>query len=144
MLSVQSVRVQQASATAAPSSGAAFAYEALGGAAGSIAGFALGYALLADNCDTEELTCLLESAALTLVVSAVGATAGSHLTGRALDTDPSLVGGVIGSVAGVVAGIGAWHLVTEDLDIVNDRVPAVITYAVVHGAVTALGSRLIR
>jgi hypothetical protein len=143
-LNTHALTVQQRSATAAPSRTGAFAYEALGGAAGSMAGFGIGYALFSGDCVTEELTCLLESAALTLLVSAVGAVAGSHAAGRAFDTEPSLTGATIGSLAGVLAGIGAWHLVTEDLDFVHDRVPAIMTYAGVHGVVTALGSRLVR
>jgi hypothetical protein len=136
--------MQRVSASAVPSSSAAFAYEALGGALGSLAGFGIGYALFADDCEAEDLSCELQGAGFTIAISAATAAAGSHIAGRAFDTDPSLPGAVVGSVIGAVAGIGAWHLVTEDLDIVSDIVPAALTYSVVHGVFTALGSRLAR
>src|SRR5688500_1906284 len=134
--------IQRASAATQQSSSASFAYEALGGIAGSLAGFGLGYALFSDDCEGDDITCELESAGMTIVISAAAATAGSHLAGRAFDTNPSLAGAALGSVIGAVAGVGAWHLVTEDLDIVSGVVPAALTYSIVHGVLTALGSRI--
>ena len=136
--------MQRARASAVPSSSAAFTYEALGGAIGSLAGFGIGYALFSDDCEADDLSCELQGAGFTIAISAATAVAGSHIAGRAFDTNPSLAGAVAGSVIGAAAGIGAWHLVTEDLDIVSDVVPAALTYSVVHGIVTALGSHIAR
>lgn len=128
----------------APSTAAAFAYEAAGGIAGSIAGVGLARALLYEDCGGDEVTCSLNRAGLTLLLSSLLSAAGSYGAGRAFDTDPSLPGAAIGSVAGAVAGVGAWHLLSEELNVNNSTLALVIGYALAQGTVTALGSRVVR
>lgn len=132
-----SARAQQAS------SGRAFLIEAAGGSIGSLLGFGVIY-LVADDCDVEDTACLLESAFTAVAVGTVGSAVGSVLLGRAADTDPSLAGASLGALAGAAAGIGMWHLLTEELNVVQKSEVGVLVYAVTQGVVTALGSRVVR
>src|SRR6185369_15657287 len=121
----------------------AFALDALGASLGSAAGLGLVSALRSDECDAEDLTCNMGSAAAGVAVGTAGAALGDYLTGRLFDTRPSGLCATIGAIAGAAAGLGVWHLVTEDLDIMSKSGGAVLTYSVTQGVVTALGSRLI-
>jgi phosphate/sulfate permease len=121
----------------------AFAIEAAGGVAGSLIGF--GVVLLGDDdCDVEDLGCHLERAFLGIALGTLGSAAGTYLAGRAFDTRPSGAGATLGAVVGAAAGIGAWHLFTEELDLVNRTEAAVVVYALTQGVMAALGSRLLR
>lgn len=122
---------------------AAFLVEAAGGTAGSLAGFGVGYAL-ADRCDSEDLVCNLENAGTALLAGTVLAALGTYVAGRLGDTEPSALGAGLGAVAGAAAGIGVWHLLTEELNVVTSDAGAVASYVVTQGIVTALGSRLVR
>ena len=126
-----------------PSALSSFALEALGASVGSAAGLFLMSSMLGDECDVEDLTCNLGSAAAGIAVGTAGAALGDYLTGRLFDTQPSGVGATIGAILGAAAGLGVWHLVTEDLDLMSKSTGAVATYVVTQGVVTALGSRLI-
>ena len=59
------------------------------------------------------------------------------------DTDPSLLGASLGAIAGAGVGVGLWHLFTEELDIGNSPLIAVLTYSTAQGLASALGSRLL-
>ena len=102
----------------------AFLVEAAGGTAGSLAGFGVGYAL-ADRCDSEDLVCNLENAGTALLAGTVLAAVGTYIAGRLGDTEPSALGAGLRAVAGAAAGIGAWHLLTEELDVVTSDAGAV-------------------
>ena len=121
----------------------AFAIEAAGGVAGSLIGF--GVVLLGeDECDVEDLGCHLERAFLGIALGTLASAAGTYLAGRAFDTQPSGAGATLGAVVGAATGIGAWHLFTEELDLVNRTEAAVVVYALAQGVMAALGSRLLR
>lgn len=122
--------------------GAAFVVEALGATAGSLAGFSLIYLTNKDDCDPEDLECTLETGALALATSTVGAAVGNILAGNAAHTRPSGWGAAIGAIAGSVAGIGTWHLFTEEINVSDSAAFAIAVYAVTQGIVTALGSRI--
>lgn len=122
---------------------AAFAVESAGGIAGSLAGFGVGYAV-AERCDGEDLVCNLEHAAAAVATGTVFSALGAYGAGRLGDTRPSGLGASLGALVGAAAGIGAWHLATEELDVVRSDVGAVLTYGVTQGIITALGSRLVR
>jgi hypothetical protein len=135
--------VQLARHTGSRTPAQAFAIEAAGGIAGSLIGF--GVVLLGDgDCSVEDLGCHLERAFLGIVLGTLGSAAGSYLAGRAFETRPSGAGATLGAIVGAAAGIGAWHLFTEELDLVNRTEAAVIVYALTQGVMAALGSRLVR
>lgn len=128
------------------SGGSAFAIEALGGTAGSLAGVGVGLLLSGawtDRCNNEDLACLLRQIAATGVVSVAGATAGTYIAGRAADTGPSFVGGLLGAVAGAAAGAGVIHLLTEETRVADNNATLAVAYSVTQGIVSALGSRLL-
>ena len=129
---------------AAGEPGRAWLLETLGGTVGSAAGFGL-TALLADPdaCDREDLECLLRDAAVVLGGSAVGSGLGTWGAGRLASTRPSGLGAALGSIAGVAAGLGVGHLLTEELDVASSDGARLIAFAVTHGFVTALGSRIV-
>jgi hypothetical protein len=130
-------------ATSASAGTRAFLIEAAGGTAGSLLGFGAVY-LLADDCNVEDLSCNLENAFSAIAAGTVGSAIGAYVLGRAADTQPSGIGVTIGSIAGAAAGIGLWHLFTEELNVINDTGPAMVSYALAQGVVTALGSRIVR
>ena len=78
------LRVAQQSS--ARSGAASFGIEALGGAIGSGIGFGAVY-LLANDCESEDLSCTLETAFLALLTATGGAAAGTLLAGDAFDTE---------------------------------------------------------
>jgi hypothetical protein len=118
--------------------------EWLGGAAGSAAGFGIGLALGGD-CGTDDLACLINDAAVAVLLGTVGAAAGTWTAGRLGETGPSGWGATIGSVAGAFAAIGVTHLLSEELNVLDTGdgdVGLVLAYAVTQGFVSAAGSRL--
>ena len=119
----------------------AFLIEAVGATAGSLAGFGAIY-LFKNDCDSEDLECILETGGLALVTSTVGAAVGAMLAGNRGDTAPSGWGAVLGAIAGSAAGIGTWHLFTEEINVSNSPAFAIGTYALTQGIVTAIGSRI--
>jgi hypothetical protein len=130
-------------AQARPSDTRAFAVEALGGAIGSAAGAVAGLIISdVDACSVEDLRCTLRGLGVAGIGSAVGATAGTFLAGRAAGSRPSLVGAVLGSAAGVVAGVAVVHGLTEEANLNLDKPMTIAAYTITHGIVTALGSRL--
>jgi predicted RNA-binding protein with PUA-like domain len=125
------------------SSAPAFVVEAAGGIAGSFTGFGLVYAL-GDRCAGEDLACEIRTAGGAIAAGTVVSALGTYWAGKAFDTNPSGLGAALGSIAGAAAGIGAWHLMTEELDVVKSDAGAIITYGVVQGLMSALGSRVVR
>jgi len=128
---------------AVPGTAGAYAAEAAGAAAGSALGFWLGY-LNRGGCEAEDLQCVLRKAGSAIALGTAGAVAGDLLAGRSADTDPSLLGAILGGVLGAAAGVGAWHLASEELGLFHSAAPAIITYSLTQGLVTAAGSRLAR
>lgn len=120
----------------------AFLIEAVGGIGGSLLGFSLVYAL-SDDCPVEDLGCHIETAFGGIALGTGLSALGTYLAGRAGDTRPSGLGATLGSVVGAAAGLGAWHLFTEELDVVNARLPATLVYSATQGVFSALGSRLV-
>jgi hypothetical protein len=117
--------------------------EATGGILGSAAGIGLGVALAQpDECDAEDLECILAGVGAVGLVAAITAPLGTELVGNAFDTEPSLLGAVLGSVAGLAAGAGVIKLFDEAGTNVEGAV-AVIAVSLTHGIVTAAGSRLV-
>lgn len=118
--------------------------EFAGGTVGSLAGLGLGLALArTDECNSEDLGCLLNGVAVGLVTSAVGAAAGAYAAGRWQDTEPSGWGAAIGAVAGAAAGVGVIKLIEETSSGGGvEGFAAVVVYGVAHGLVTAAFSRL--
>ena len=117
--------------------------EAAGATLGSAAGF--GLAVLINNpneCNNEDLACILEKVGVALVFSAAGAAAGDVIAGRLAETRPSTIGASIGSLAGLAAGFGVVHLISEELDLSSNDAVLFVSYSLVHGMVTALGSRI--
>lgn len=123
--------------------GAAFPIELAGATAGSLAGLGLGMLVASpDDCDNEDLACILRSIGVVGVFTIAGAPAGAMLLGDWADTRPSLAGAAIGSLLGAAAGAGLLRL-TEEVD--DDPFPilySVIVYTGAHGLLTAVGSRL--
>jgi hypothetical protein len=120
-----------------------FAIEAAGGIAGSLLGLSV-VLLRKDDCDVEDLGCHVQNAFLGIALGTLGSAAGTYIAGHAFDARPSGAGATLGAVAGAAAGLGAWHLFTQELDLVNRTEAAVVVYAVTQGVMAALGSRLVR
>ena len=128
---------------ATPSGARAFAIEAAGGTVGSIVGVTLGIAIArVDDCDNEDLACILAGLSVGGVGGVVGATLGTVLVGRQFNTRPSTAGAIVGSIAGAAAGIGVVHLLTEEANMRLERVGSLLVFSVTHGLVTAIGSRI--
>ena len=120
----------------------AFVVESLGATLGSLAGFGLVY-YLSDPCDTEDdVVCPLEKAGTAIAAATLGAAVGGYGAGKWQDTSPSLLGASLGAVGGAAAGIGVWHLLREELNVINSDLGAIASYSITQGLVTALGSRL--
>jgi len=122
---------------------AEFSIEAAGGTLGSALGVGIGL-LIADpgDCDGEDLQCILEGLGVTGLVAAATAPLGTVLAGRAYDTEPSMLGAVLGSVAGVAVGLGVIKLFDE-AGVPLEGLGAGVAFTLSHGIVTALGSRLV-
>lgn len=128
---------------ATPSGVSAFAIEAAGGTVGSIVGVTLGIAIARiDDCDSDDLACLLSGLSVGGVGGVVGATLGTVLVGRRFNTRPSTAGAIVGSLVGAAAGIGVVHLLTEEANMRLERVGSLLVFSVTQGLVTALGSRI--
>jgi hypothetical protein len=124
--------------------GRAFAAEAAGGAIGSAAGAVVGLVISRQSsCGVEDLACTIKSLGVAGVGSFVGAAAGALLAGRAADSNPSLIGAVLGSAVGVVAGVAVVHGLTEEVNLRLEKPLTVAVYSITHGIVTAIGSRLV-
>ena len=129
-----------------PRAGAsALAIEAVGGVAGSLAGVGAGLLITraVNECESEDLVCDLRRVTTTAVASVIGAAAGTYVAGRAADTDPSLLGGILGALAGTAAGVGVVHLLTEETNVARNNATLVIAYSVTQGIVAAVGSRVV-
>jgi hypothetical protein len=135
--------VTGSNAQAQRSFGAAFGIEAVGGSVGAAAGLGLGLLIVRpDRCGSDDIVCILERLSVSGVTTAAGSTVGVWIAGRRHDTQPSLVGAVIGSLAGVAAGVGMLKLLEESTTGDPDPVPAFIGFSVTTGVVTAAFSRL--
>jgi hypothetical protein len=116
--------------------GRAFAIEAAGGILGSAAGFGLAAAVVGmDDCDVEDLECLLRDLASALASATAGAGVGSNIAGRLAGTRPSGLGAALGAIAGVAAGLGVVHLLSEELNVVRSDVGLIASFAVTQGLV---------
>jgi hypothetical protein len=124
--------------------GKAFAVEALGGVVGSTVGFGIIALARQDDCDVEDTVCLLESAGLAIALGTATSAVGTVLAGRSFETEPSVLGASIGALAGIAAGLGVSHLLTDELNVTNSDVAAVLGYTITQGVVTAIGSRIVR
>ena len=121
----------------------AFAIEAAGATAGSLAGVAIGLAAARiDSCDSEDLACILSGLSAGGLGGVFGATLGTVIVGRRFDTRPSTAGAVVGSLVGVAAGLGIVHLITEEASTRLGRVGGVLVFSTTQGLVTAVGSRI--
>jgi hypothetical protein len=112
-----------------------------GTAAIAVSTLSLGVAVMSiDKCG-EDLGCGIGVVGLGLLGAAVAAPVADVVVGRAFNTKPSAVGAALGSIVGSAAAIGLVYLITDVGGFRN--VPEVIVaYAIPHGIVTALGSRL--
>lgn len=109
---------------------------------GSAAG--LGWALLLANpedCPTDDLQCILERLGMVGSSAAVGAALGVYLAGRLADTEPSAAGAVIGTLVGTAGAVGLLTLL-EQSGADPGGAALVVGYTVVHGMITAAGSRV--
>src|SRR5215211_7434443 len=121
----------------------AFVMEAAGGTVGSLAGVTLGLAVARiDNCDSEDLACILSGLSVGGLGGVVGATLGTVVAGRRFDTRPSTAGAIVGSLVGVAAGLGVVHLITEEASTRLGRVGGVLVFSTTQGLLTGLGSRI--
>jgi hypothetical protein len=122
---------------------AKLAIEAVGGTVGSAAG--LGLALIAfspDRCPTDDIECILERLGAAGLAAAAGGSLGAWQLGRMEDTEPSLLGSVIGAIGGVAAGVGLLQLMESSGEGDPDPVVAFIGFTVTEGIVTGLFSRM--
>ena len=143
MLGAVNLTAAPVAAQVTPSVGRAFVWEATGGVLGSAAGIGLGLAIAEpDECDAEDLACILRGVGAVGVAAAIAAPVGTYLIGSALDTQPSLWGAVLGSIAGLAAGAGVIKLFDETGNDVEGAA-AVVAVSLTHGVVTAVGSRLV-
>lgn len=123
--------------------GSRLAIEAVGGTVGSAAG--LGLALLAfspDRCPTDDIECILERLGGAGLAAAAGGSLGAWQLGRMENTEPSLLGSVIGAIGGVAAGLGVIQLMENAGEGDPDPVIAFIGFSVTEGIVTGLFSRM--
>ena len=128
-----------AAAPAANSSGA-FALEALGGIAGSLAG--MGIVAAVSNCDVEDLACTILTVGAGGALSAVGATVGTTLVARQTGSHRSIGGALGGSVVGTGVGLGVHYLLNRESDRnLGDKIVVPI-FALAQGIFAAWGSRL--
>ena len=133
-----------ASNAAAQATGSrAFTAEAAGGILGSAAGATLGLAVSGmDECNNEDLACMIQALGVAGIGSVIGATAGTVIAGKAVKSRPSVVGAFLGSLAGAAAGVGIVHALTEEVNLRLEKPGTIVVYTVTQGLVTALGSRL--
>jgi hypothetical protein len=126
-----------------PASAPSFAIEAGGGIVGSGIGVAVGIAISGVNrCPVEDdVVCIFKRLGVAAGIAAATSAAGTYSAGRMGDTRPSAPGAIIGSVAGVAAGLGVLRLIDEGTA-KPGRVGSAIVFAVSHGIVTAVGSRV--
>ena len=125
--------------------GQAFTIEAAGGTLGSAAGVGLG--LLAARgvvgaCGVDDLKCDIQHIAFAGVGSSLGAAAGTMLAGHLADTEPSTNGALLGAFVGAAAGAGMIQILQRFN--MHGRVPTIVSYSLVQGVVTAIGSRAFR
>lgn len=95
-----------------------------------------------DDCDGEDIECILGGLGFVGLTTAVGGPAGLMLIGNWADTSPSGWGSAVGSVAGVAAGAGVLKLL-EGLD--DDTTPvliSVVAFTGTHAILTTIGSRI--
>jgi Na+/proline symporter len=90
----------------------------------------------------ENLACGLKRLGGGIALSAVAAPVASILVGRAMNTQPSAAGSFAGSLIGAVAALGALKILDESRIGEPSRTTALLVYGVVHGGITALGSRI--
>ena len=127
-------------AGAAANSSSAFALEALGGVAGSLAG--MGLTAAASNCDVEDLACIILTVGAGGALSAIGAAAGTTLVARQTGSRRSIPGALAGSVVGTGVGLGVHYLLNRESDRnLGDKVVVPI-FAIAQGVFAAWGSRL--
>lgn len=123
--------------------GSSFLIEFVGATAGSLVGLGLGLRIARpDECNNEDLECILRGVGVAGLTSFVGAPAGAVLLGNMAETSPSVWGAWIGSAAGVAAGAGLLKL-AEEVD--DDTLPvrySLVVFSGTHGLLTALGSRI--
>ena len=117
--------------------------EAVGGTAGSFVGLGLGLLVGEPVACGDYIACLVGQMALGVGGSAVAGGWGAWLAGRWRHTDPSGLGALVGAVVGVAAGIVVVTLAVELSPLHIDGVPFLTIYAVTHGCVTAVFTRVL-
>lgn len=123
----------------APNSSGAFAIEALGGAAGSLAGIAV--VGLTSRCGTEDLECTILHVGAGGALGVIGAAAGVTLAARHTGSRRSVAGALLGGIAGTALGLGVHYLLNRGTDRnLGDRVVVPI-FVLSQGIVAAAGSR---
>ena len=121
----------------------AFAIEAAGGIAGSAIGY--GIVLAGTNeCSRDEdlVSCVIGPLTAALALGTALSATGTVVAGRARRTRPSVPGAIVGALAGAVAGVGAEHLVREEMGVNTTRIGSMFILAVTQGLFTAATSRL--
>ena len=131
------------SAQSSASGSKALAAEAAGGIAGSVAGVAAGLAISRpDRCGVDDLECTIKGLGAAGIGSVIGATVGTVLAGRSVQSRPSAFGAFLGSLAGAAAGVGLVHAMTDEANLRLEKPLTVAVYSVTQGIITALCSRL--
>jgi hypothetical protein len=126
-------------AAQAPNSAHAFAIEALGGAAGSLAGIAV--VGLTSHCGAEDLECTILHVGAGGALGVIGAAAGVTLAARHTGSRHSVAGALLGGVAGTALGLGVHYLLNRGTDRnLGDRVVVPI-FVLSQGIVAAAGAR---
>ncbi len=146
LLTVVSLAVTPAvtGAQTSPASSRAFVVEAAGGILGSAAGAVAGLVISkVEDCGVDDLACTIKGLGVAGVGSVIGATAGTVIAGRSINSRPSVPGALIGSLLGAVAGVAVVHGLTEEVNLHLDKPMTIAVYAISQGLVSAIGSRVV-
>jgi hypothetical protein len=137
LVGAEPVYAQRATRTADPK---AFILETLGGSAGSLVG--MGIVAFRSNCDVEDLRCLLLTVGAGGALGALGATIGTSLTARAMNSPRSTPGAALGAIAGTGVGLGVHWLLNNSSDRnLGDKIVVPI-FVISQGLFATLGSRV--
>ena len=120
--------------------GGAFVLEALGGSLGSLVG--IGVVGLTSRCGVDDLACGITSVGVGGVLGVVGATVGTVVVARFLDSPRSAVGAVLGAVVGTGIGLGVHYILNNNSDRNLGDAVVVPIFVLSQGVLAAAGSRL--
>jgi hypothetical protein len=117
----------------------AFVLEAGSGSLGSLVG--RGLIGLSNKCGVEDLACILLKVGAGGALGAVGATIGTSLAARSMNSPRSVAGAALGAVVGTGVGLGFHWLLNRSSDRnLGDKIVVPI-FVVSQGIFAALGSR---